>query len=149
MPIELQGTLHFIGDTQTFGQNFQKRPFILRVPNPKDSKWDSYIPMAFTRDKVDLLDRYRENDEVIVGVDIKGRLAKDDDRKAYADIEAWKIYYPEQNHQKGSSSRETSSRDDRPRRQPDRNFERPQQREQVSDRERRYRDGGDEDEIPF
>lgn len=121
MAIELQGTLHFIGETETFGAtNFKKRPFILRIPDKKDSKWDSYVPMAFTRDKVDLLDRYREREEVIVGVDIKGRLSKTDDTKAYADIEAWKIYYPEQNHQRGTSSST---------RKPDRDFDRPAERQ--------------------
>ena len=116
MAIELQGTLHFIGETQTFGTSFKKRGFILHIADPKDAKWDSYVPMAFTRDKVDLLDRYRLNEEVIVGVDIKGRLDKNDDRKAYADIEAWKIYYPEQPHQRGSSvdnrRREQSTQED-------------------------------------
>lgn len=154
MAIELQGTLHYIGETQTFGASFRKRPFILRVPDKKDSKWDSYIPMAFTRDKVDLLDNYREGQEVLVGVDIKGRLAKDDDTKAYADIEAWKIYYPEQNHQRNSSSEPRQQRN----RPADREFSRPAHKEsydreypsrheEPSEREKRYRESNDDPDF--
>lgn len=103
MPTELTGTLHFIDETRTYGEKFKKRAFILRVPNPKDEKWDDYIPMACVRDRVDMLDHYREGEEVTVSIDIKGRLKKGDYTTAYADIECWRMARGAQSHQRGSS----------------------------------------------
>ncbi len=93
MPAEITGTLHFIDQTRTYGEKFTKRAFILRVPNPKDAKRDDYVPMACVRDRVHMLDQYQEGDEVTVSIDIKGRLKKNDDSVAYADLECWRLAF--------------------------------------------------------
>lgn len=124
MSNEIKGIIHYIGRTETFGRNFQKRTFILRIPNDKNSDWDDYVPMCCVRDKVDILDNYREGDAVVCGIDIRGRRATvtengekiHDDTKAYADIQAWKIVRP-------GSNGEPRSRD---------RFSRPPEREERS-----------------
>ena len=87
--VEITGEITHIGAVETFG-TFQKRVFILMVKGKND--WKDYLSISTTKDRMDLLDKFRVGDLVDVNVNIQGRLAKNDDTKAYNELQAWKIY---------------------------------------------------------
>ena len=82
---ELSGTIKKIFDEQTFGSGFNKREFVVTVPDgrfPQDLKFET------VKDKVALVAALKEGDKVKVSFDIRGREWKGN---YYVNLNAWKI----------------------------------------------------------
>lgn len=144
------GTIEEILPREKRGE-YEIQKVVLKVEGYKDR--DEFPCFEFFGKKADAVDQFRRGDECEITFNLAGRENKG---RWFTTLSAWKIVRPEQPHQ-----RQSSSRDDRPARQPERQqtrqAERPAReyqlrgsgREPMSDKERRYREGSDEDEIPF
>lgn len=68
--MEVQGKIKFIGETQTFGSNgFRKREIVITT----DEQYPQHIAIDFIKDKCDLLNSYKLNQSVKVGINLGGR----------------------------------------------------------------------------
>jgi hypothetical protein len=68
---QIQGTVEFIGQTQTFGaKGFRKRLIVLRQDH---GKYENIVPLEFTRDDCDRADHLNVGDEVDVQYRLTGR----------------------------------------------------------------------------
>ena len=87
--MDLKGTLRDIYPVQTFGNNFQKRSFVLLT----EEKYPQTLLIEVAADRVDLLDHFKPGDQVEVGINIKGRewIDASGDSKFFNSLSAWKI----------------------------------------------------------
>lgn len=82
---EISGTIKKIFDEQTFGSGFNKREFVVTVPDgrfPQDLKFET------VKDKVALVGALKVGEKVKVSFDIRGREWKEN---YYVNLNAWKI----------------------------------------------------------
>ena len=82
---EISGTIKKIYEEQTFGSGFNKREFVLTVP---DGRFPQDIKFETVKDKVALVSAFKIGDPVKVAFDIRGREWKDN---YYVNLNAWKI----------------------------------------------------------
>ncbi len=82
---EISGTIKKIFDEQTFGSGFNKREFVLTVP---DGRFPQDIKFETVKDKTSLLNALKVGDEIKVAFDIRGREWKEN---YYVNLNAWKI----------------------------------------------------------
>lgn len=82
---EITGTIKKIFEEQTFGSGFNKREFVLTVP---DGRFPQDIKFETVKDKVSLVSSLKEGDKIKVFFDIRGREWKDN---YYVNLNAWKI----------------------------------------------------------
>ena len=82
---EITGTIKKIFAEQTFGSGFNKREFVLTVP---DGRFPQDIKFETVKDKVGLVADLKEGDKIKVSFDIRGREWKDN---YYVNLNAWKI----------------------------------------------------------
>lgn len=82
---EITGTIKKIFDEQTFGSGFNKREFVLTVP---DGRFPQDIKFECVKDKVGLLAKLKPETKVKVSFDLRGREWKDN---YYVNLNAWKI----------------------------------------------------------
>ncbi|MFT4566462.1 MAG: hypothetical protein ACI9FN_001418 [Saprospiraceae bacterium] len=69
--MHLEGVIQLINPTQSIGsRGFQKRELVLKTT---EKGRDQEILIEFQQAYVDLLDAYKVEDKVRVGIDIKGR----------------------------------------------------------------------------
>ena len=71
--LELRGTVHKIEETQTFESGFQKRTLVIN----NGEQYRPYIAIDFLKDRIDLLDKFKEGDSVTVSVNIGNDYYKD------------------------------------------------------------------------
>ena len=87
MALELQGTLHKVFDTQSFGaNNFTKREFVVMID--EDSQYPQPIRIQLVKDKCSLIDSYSVGDKVSVQFNLRGNEHND---RFYTDLQAWRI----------------------------------------------------------
>jgi len=82
---DISGTVKKIFEEQTFGSGFNKREFVVTVPDgrfPQDLKFET------VKDKTSLVESLKEGDEVKVFFDIRGREWKE---SYFVNLNAWKI----------------------------------------------------------
>lgn len=82
---DISGTVKKIFEEQTFGSGFNKREFVITVPDgrfPQDLKFET------VKDKTSLVGSLKEGDEVKVFFDIRGREWKE---SYFVNLNAWKI----------------------------------------------------------
>tara|TARA_R110000765_G_scaffold326771_1_gene418023 strand:- start:727 stop:1146 length:420 start_codon:yes stop_codon:yes gene_type:complete len=79
------GRIKVINDTQTFPSGFQKREFVVTVPN---GEWPQDLKFELTKDNVVKLDQLAIGDEIEVEFDIRGNEYND---KYYVNLSAWRI----------------------------------------------------------
>lgn len=84
MSLELSGTVHKIEETQTFESGFQKRTLVIN----NGEQYRPFIAIDFLKDRIDLLDKYKEGDAVTVSVNIGNDYYKD---KLFNNISGWRI----------------------------------------------------------
>lgn len=82
---EITGTIKKIFDEQTFGSGFNKREFVITVP---DGRFPQDIKFECVKDKVALLSSLSVGDEIKVSFDLRGREWKDN---YYVNLNAWKL----------------------------------------------------------
>lgn len=87
MAFELQGTLHKVMDTQSFGASgFTKREFVVMID--EDSKYPQPIRLQLVKDKCDAISGFSEGDKVRVQFDLRGN---EHNGRFYTDLQAWRI----------------------------------------------------------
>jgi single-strand DNA-binding protein len=82
---KLIGRIKVIEDTQTFSSGFQKREFVIEVP---DGKYPQMVKFETVRDKIDLLNSLSIGDNVEVSFNIRGN---EYNGKYYVSLNAWRI----------------------------------------------------------
>ncbi len=89
--MELKGTIHKVFDTQTFATGFQKREFVLKT----EEQYSQPILIELLADKIDIIDSFKQGDEVTVGINIVGRewVSPQGETKYFNSIKAWKVVY--------------------------------------------------------
>jgi hypothetical protein len=87
---EAKGRIKAIGDTQTFASGFQKREFVVTVP---DGDYSQEIKFEVLKDKVTDLDSLHPNDEITVHFNIRGN---EHNGRHYVNLVAWRIEQHEQ-----------------------------------------------------
>ena len=82
------GTIILIKEMQHISDKFQKREFVIKQET-KNPEYPKFISFEFQRDKCDILDNYKEGQEVTVHFNVTGRHWKDD--KYFNCLEAWRM----------------------------------------------------------
>ncbi|PWD97850.1 DUF3127 domain-containing protein [Marinilabilia rubra] len=92
MAFELTGKLIVKEDTVKISDRFQKREFVIDVPNEKNPEWNDTIKFQITQDRVDLIEPFNIGEDVKVAFNIRGKKWERDGRVNYfTNLEAWKI----------------------------------------------------------
>lgn len=68
----IKGRIVVIGDIQHISATFQKREFVVEVPD-SNPQYTDLISLEFIKDKCSILDQYQIGQEVEVGFNLKGR----------------------------------------------------------------------------
>ena len=89
--MEVIGTLKAKKDTRQATEKFRVREFI--VTTDGDSEYPQHVSMQVTQDRCELLDQYKEGDQLKVNFNLKGRewTAPDGDIRYFNSIDAWRI----------------------------------------------------------
>jgi hypothetical protein len=83
--MEVNGKIIVIGETETIGaKDFKKRLLVVQ----SDEQFPQSLPIEFTQDKTNLLDKFQINDLVKVSINLRGSEWKG---KYYANIQGWRI----------------------------------------------------------
>lgn len=85
MSFEIEGKLHKIFETESKTQTFQAREFVLYI---EDGNYPQYIKFQLTQDRCGLIDNFKENDQIKVTFDLRGR---EWNEKYFTNLNAWKI----------------------------------------------------------
>ena len=92
---EVQGIIHSIGETQSFGQNgFTKREFVIKLSGEGENpSYPNYVALELLKDKCSLMDQYQLGQEIIAHFNLSGRLwaAQGKPEKCFTSLQAWRI----------------------------------------------------------
>jgi hypothetical protein len=92
---EVQGVLHSIGETASFGANgFTKREFVIKVTGEgENSSYPNYLALELLKDKCALMDNYSVGAEIIAHFNLSGRLwaPAGKPEKCFTSLQAWRI----------------------------------------------------------
>ncbi len=110
--MELEGNIKLIGIEQTFGKHngFRKREVVLVT----DEKYPQSILIEFTQDSCDLLDKFKEGQDVKIGINIRGRewVNPEGVTKYFNSINGWRIESQEPTNETSAPTRETFAPED-------------------------------------
>ena len=86
------GTIILIKEMQHISDTFQKREFVIQQET-KNPEYPEFISFEFKRAKCDILDNYKEGQEVTVHFNVGGRLwvNPQGERKYFNCLEAWRM----------------------------------------------------------
>ena len=87
--MEVQGKLKRIFNTQDITASFKKREFVITT----QEQYPQDILIEFTQDKCDILNSFREGQDVKVQINIRGRqwINPKGEERYFNTIQAWKI----------------------------------------------------------
>lgn len=88
--MEVQGRIKMIGETQTFGSNgFRKREIVVTT----EEQYPQHIMVEFVQDKTDLLNNYKEGQQVKISINLRGRdwVNPQGETKYFNSIQGWRI----------------------------------------------------------
>ncbi|WP_298556529.1 DUF3127 domain-containing protein [uncultured Algibacter sp.] len=88
--MEVQGRIKMIGETQTFGSNgFRKREIVVTT----EEQYPQHIMVEFVQDKTDLLNSYKEGQQVKININLRGRewVNPQGETKYFNSIQGWRI----------------------------------------------------------
>ncbi len=87
--MELTGKIRLIEDTQTFKNDFKKRNLVLTT----EDRYPQYISIEFLNDNTAVLDGFQPEDEVKIGINIRGRewVNPQGETKFFNSIVGWRI----------------------------------------------------------
>lgn len=93
---EVQGIIHSIGDTQSFGQNgFTKREFVIQLTGEgANPAYPSHVAMELLKDKCSLMDQYQIGQEIVAHFNLSGRLwnpGNGQPEKCFTSLQAWRV----------------------------------------------------------
>jgi hypothetical protein len=88
--MQLTGTIKRISATQIISDKFQKREFVLTLPDPK---YPQDILLEMQRDNCDLLDNFSRDQDVACEINLRGRewTAPAGEVKYFNTLVCWKI----------------------------------------------------------
>jgi hypothetical protein len=88
--MELSGSLKVINQTQKLTEKFSKRDVVLTT---SDGKFNQDLLIQFTNQNVDLLDEFAEGDEVVIGINLRGKewTSPKGEVKYFNTIEGWRV----------------------------------------------------------
>jgi translation initiation factor IF-3 len=101
--MEVKGIIKLINETQTFGEKgFRKREVVVTT---QDSQYPQHILIEFVQDKTELLDHYKEGQEVTISINLRGReyTNPQGEVKYFNSLNGWKIEAEPIQEQKPSS----------------------------------------------
>lgn len=82
---EMTGTVLKVFDVMTFDSGFQKREFVVELP---DGRFPQPIKFTTIKEKMSILDGVGEGDTVTVSFDLRGREWQE---KYFVDLQAWRL----------------------------------------------------------
>jgi hypothetical protein len=88
--MEVQGKIKLIEETKTFGaKEFKKRGVVVTT----DEQYPQDIMIEFVQDKCSVLDKYKVNDRVKIGINLRGRewVNPQGESKYFNTIQGWRI----------------------------------------------------------
>ncbi len=88
--MEVKGKVKLITDTKTYGTNgFRKREIVIVT----DEQYPQFLNIEFTQDKTDLLNNFKEGDEVEISINLRGRewVSPQGETKYFNSIQGWRI----------------------------------------------------------
>lgn len=88
--MEVQGRIKMVGETQTFGSNgFRKREVVVTT----EEQYPQHIMVEFVQDKCDLLNNYKEGQQVKININLRGRewVNPQGETKYFNSIQGWRI----------------------------------------------------------
>lgn len=93
MSLEITGKLLVKYDTQVVSDRFKKREFVLElIDETPNGNFTNYAKMQLVQNKTDLLDRFKEGDNVRVSFNIKGsRYDKNGTVSYFTNLDVWRI----------------------------------------------------------
>jgi hypothetical protein len=92
MSFELTGKLIVKENIIKVSDKFQKREFVIDVPNERNPEWNDTIKFQTTQDRVNLIEPYNLGDQITVGFNIRGNKWERDGKVNYfTNLEAWRI----------------------------------------------------------
>tara|TARA_R110002126_G_scaffold93089_2_gene220726 strand:+ start:6458 stop:6832 length:375 start_codon:yes stop_codon:yes gene_type:complete len=86
---QITGMIKVIKETERVSEKFSKRNFVVTT----NEMYPQDVQMQITQDKCALLDAYKEMDQVVVDINIRGREWINPEGKSiyFVSLEAWKI----------------------------------------------------------
>ncbi|GHA59248.1 DUF3127 domain-containing protein [Pontibacter akesuensis] len=89
MSFDIQGKLYEIFEEQQISDKFKKREFVLEIP---DGSYTQYCKFQLTQDKCNLLDTYKNGDEVKVTFNLSGKpFTKNGQTMYFTNLQAWRL----------------------------------------------------------
>lgn len=88
--MEVQGRIKMVGETQSFGGNgFRKREIVVTT----EEQYPQHIMVEFVQDKCDLLNNYKEGQQVKISINLRGRewVNPQGETKYFNSIQGWRI----------------------------------------------------------
>jgi len=88
--MEVQGRIKMVGETQSFGSNgFRKREVVVTT----EEQYPQHIMVEFVQDKCDLLNSYKEGQQVKININLRGRewVNPQGETKYFNSIQGWRI----------------------------------------------------------
>lgn len=86
--MQLTGEIYLIGKGKHINEKLTIREFTLL--SDKNGSHPQYHQLQMLNSRGDILNQFNVGDQVVVDVNVKGRLSKEGD-KAYNSLEAWKV----------------------------------------------------------
>jgi len=99
--LTVTGTIKVIGSTEQVSEKFKKRLLVVTT----DDKYPQDIPIDFTQDNVDILDKVEIGQVVTVNINLRGNEWKG---KYYLNAQGWKLEAGTAAPKKGDISKEES-----------------------------------------
>ena len=84
MAFETEGILHKVFDTENKTDSFQAREFVIK----HDGNYPQFIKFQLTQDRCDLVNNFKEGDNIKVSFDLRGR---EWNEKFFTNLNAWRI----------------------------------------------------------
>lgn len=88
--MEVTGRIKKVGETQTFGSNgFRKRELVLTT----EDQYPQVLAIEFVQDKCDILNNFKEGQDVKIGINLRGRewVNKEGKTVYFNTIQGWRI----------------------------------------------------------
>ena len=93
--MEIQGRIKHIYETKEYGNNgFRKRELVLTT----EEQYPQHLLLEFVQDKCDLLNTFKEEQRVKIGINLRGRewQSPQGETKFFNSIQGWRIESMEQ-----------------------------------------------------
>ncbi len=86
MSFEITGTLVKKYETETKGESFRVRDFVIKAND--GGQYDNFVKFQTTQDRTAIIDDYNEGDEIKVHFDLRGRQWQE---KYFTNLNAWRV----------------------------------------------------------